>query len=148
MEWQVQGADDQTGATRSVLVTGRTRADAEWEARFLGIVPSSCVRFPAADPPLLPSGEPNMNDVPPPYIQLKADASRVRFWATVLVVLGTITALLGALLLVIGCAEPEPILLISGTVAILNGGCLLAGAALMSLLASLGEAIRDIARKV
>jgi len=67
--------------------------------------------------------------------------------ATVIAVLGTILVMLGAILLVIGCAEGEPTLLISGTVAIVNGVTLLAAAALMSLFASMGEAIRDLARK-
>jgi hypothetical protein len=150
MEWQVAGADERTGKPRRVLVAGATRADAEWQARFIGVLVSSCVPMPADDQNMLPSAELTVPAVPAvrlPYLQLKAAASRVRFWATIIAVLGIIIVMLGAILLVLGCAGGESILLLSGAMSIVNGGTLLAGAALMSLLASIGDAIRDLARK-
>src|SRR5688572_29093082 len=126
MQWQIDGSDEKTGESRSVKVAGKTREEAINRARAFGILASACVPIEIS----------NADDRhPPPYTQLKTDASRVRFWAGIVGVLGIVIVVGGGVLLFVGFGaghRVDPTMLASGAVCIVNGGVLLAISALRS----------------
>ena len=172
MRFEVKGADPNTGAEQNLTVDARDADEAETKARYSGVLVASVVPVvvpaapvldyrrpgtagtaagpsPAAAAPGDPAAPAAVVPAVPEYEAVLRRARRVDHLGAVALVVGYGSVVVGLLTALVALVSGDRVwggAVADGARLAVVGALLLAGGAVMRLLASVGRAVRDMAR--